>query len=355
MFDTNYKNFIRLPVFLCLWMNSLLGTGLSDEIVLLSPQSNFKIAKGSVDFIWENFIIDFGDTLTADQYELMIWSRNRPFLRKFSYTPEQGEATCTYSIHEIRNQIRRHGLYFWQIKATDQKGKVYHSSVRRFKIEIIEKMTQTEEWTYPYSLHVQWNHRIQTAELVSFIENIHPNNHFKDYTELGFVLHQKQNFKPYLHFSEKCYLISQVGIGFDISGEFQFHQNRFVALKPYTTATYNLFSTGIHNFSNSLFHWQAGMRWRLSPEGNITIQTGYIPEYKIRYAQEGRELRTWTGEGYEIGVHLTIPSEFIKTFSVFGMNINLRKLPVYISYTRIHDTYSKIDLKMRRVTFSYQF
>ncbi len=355
MFDTKHKKIVRLSVFFCLCVIALFGTGLSEEIVLVSPHSNFKITKGSIDFTWENYIIDFGDTLTAAQYELMIWSRNRPFLRKFHYNHEPGEAVCTYFMHEIRNQIRRHGHYFWQVKATDEKGKVYHSSVRRFKIEIANRVTRTEKWTHPYSLHLQWNHRFQTAELVSFIENIQPNNHFKDFTELGFVLHQKQNFKPYLHFSEKCYLISQIGIGFDISAEFQLHQNRFIALKPYTAAKYNLFSTGVHNFSNSLFHWQAGIRWRLSPKGNVTIQTGYIPEYKIRYAQEGRELRTWTGEGYEAGVYLTVPSDFIKTFSVFGVNINLRKLPVYISYTKIHDVYSKIHLKMRRVTFLYQF
>lgn len=342
--------------FIALYLSMLLtGVLWSSEVPLISPDSNYRIDQGKIDFSWENHILDFGDTLDVSHYELSIWSRTRPFIRKYHYEPKVGEKNCTYTIHQIRTQIRRHGRYFWKIKATDHSGKEYQSKVRSFKVDIVNRSTKQTQWEFPYTLHFQYNHRVQTEKLTSFIENIHPNNHFKDYTEVGFVLHQKQNYKPYFHVSEKCYLISQVGVGFDISSEFQLHQNRFVALKPYVTSRYNLFSTGIHNFSNSLFHWEAGMRWRLSPKGNVILQTGYIPEYKIRYAQEGRDLRTWTGEGYEIGVHFTIPDEFIKTFSVFGMSINLRKLPVYISYTKIRDTYSKMDLKMRRVTFSYQF
>lgn len=343
---------IFTAVFLLFCIPSFINAG---EVLLVKPNSNFQITRGNVDFVWENHIIDFGDTLEVAHYELSVWSRSRPFIRKFHYEPVNDEELCTYSVNEIRSQIRRHGRYFWKIKATDQNGKEYQSNVRSFKVEIVNKTVRKNEWEFPYTLHLQWNHPFQTGELSEFIQNIHPNDHFKDYSEVGFVLHQKQNYKPYLHFSEKCYFISQVGIGFDAESEFQLHQNRFFALKPYINTRYNLFSTGIHNFSNSLFHWEMGMRWRLSPKGNVVLQTGYIPEYKIRYAKQGKYLRTWTGEGYEIGVHFTIPSEFIKTFSVFGMNVNLRKLPVYISYTKIHDTYSKMDLKMRRVTFSYQF
>ncbi len=329
--------------------------GFSANIAIVFPSKQFHIQKGELTFVWDNQIVDIGDTLQAQKYEVTFWMRNRPFTRTMEIIPEQNNPQCVLTFKKIREHFRRHGRYFWKVTAYDSLNRVYISDIRSFFVDIIKPRRIKDAWEHPYSLHFQWNHRQQTEELSSFIQNISPNKHFKDYSELGFVLNQIQNRKPYLHFSEKCYLISQIGLGLDVHGEFRLMQNKFFALKPYVSSRYNFFSAGIKNFSNSLFHWQLGAKWELMPKGYLSLQTAYIPDYQIRYAENGKRLRTWTGEGYEIGVRCVIPEHFIETFSVLGIHVNLRKFPVYLSYTKIHDSYSGVDLNMRRVTVSYQF
>jgi len=64
-------------------------------------------------------------------------------------------------------------------------------------------------------------------------------------------------------------------------------------------------------------------------------------------------LRTFDGKGWEAGVRMLVPRTILNSFKLFGLEIDLEKIPIEFRFSRIHDAYTGLDLDVRRIGIGY--
>ncbi len=325
------------------------------DFKLLSPQKNVTIVQGPLKFTWENNGDPDPPDFRVNYYEVTFWSENQKFNETFKVIPDDSvnEVIRGLEIKDYRKVFRRHGRYYWKVTAFDAGGNQTSSEVWNFIINIPEIEEEFTPWAYIYAIQFQYNHRLHTDEYLAFLKNVNPNMHMRSYSELNFVFRQEKLLIPFIEMEEKISLLSQVGIGGEISSHIRMLQNLYFSLCPYASIATGWYSTGLRDYANTFIAAHLGCDMFMMPRGYISLHVSWLPTYHVRYIEKGEYLRTFLGEGWEYGVRFIISNAVIKMFRFLGMEIDFQRIPLEFHFSQIRDQYSGTLLRMRRMSIGY--
>jgi hypothetical protein len=241
----------------------------------------------------------------------------------------------------------KHGRYSWRIVAVDSLGQQIASDQWSFTIDKSRTMGSSRGWMNPNDVCFNYVQRVRTQQFVEFLQTVQPTAHLRSYSDvsLGFV--QKMVSFPYIELNERILLLSQVGMGFEIMSKLQMIQTLYFSIRPGLSLSSSWYSTGLKSFSSNMNFIKIGCDLVIMPKGSILLHGNWVSAYQIRYSTEEKELRTFLGKGWEIGFTVTIPNSFVKTFKIFGMEIDFEKIPFTFQYARIKDRYTDTRMDMR--------
>ena len=148
-------------------------------------------------------------------------------------------------------------------------------------------------------------------------------------------------------------ILSQIGIGFEISSRLKIIKNDYFSLYPQGGVMSSWYSTGLRDYSSTFNSAKLGCDLIFMPSGSLMIRGSWIPVYRIRYALKDGELRTFQGEGWEIGVRVVIPHKIINTFRIFNLEIDFQRIPFEFHFSRIRDEYTGTLMEVRRITIGF--
>lgn len=333
------------------------GSGNADERVwirLIEPRSGTVVRSGEMKFAWE-IKTDDGEPIRVTRYEVTFWAERQSFNRTFTVVPDSGDPGGVFSLTDSRDVFRRHGQYYWRIIAYDAAGIPVQSESRDFMVLVSHESVGYTQWIYPYAIEMRFTQRLRSGQYLQFIESLQSSSQFTDYGSLAFIFHQERILGTTLELEERFLLLSQIGVGIEGGPRFRLIRNLFFSLYPKASVSSMWFSTGLKNYSTNLFSWKAGVELAFNPRENIIIAWNWMPEYRIRYALQGGDLRTFKGKGWEAGIRIKIPETMIPPFSVAGMEIDLRRIPIEFTVSEIIDEYTNVTMKMRSIGVVFLF
>ncbi|MBN2029354.1 hypothetical protein JW824_03830 [bacterium] len=321
---------------------------------LLSPEKNFEVVQSPLKFTWENKEDLDSPNTRVSHYEVAFWSESQLFREIFQVIPSY-RAVETLEFEDYRKVFRRHGKYYWKVTAYDINGNQTSSEVWTFSIGIPDMEEEFTTWTYIYAIQFQYNHRMRTDDYVSFLQNVNPNAHMKSYSELNFIFHQENFPIPSIELEEKVSLLSQVGLGAEITSRIRLLRNLYFSICPYGSFESSWYSTGLQDYTNTMMAGRLGGEVFLMPKGFVSFKMCWIPRYHVRYIEKEGGLRTFLGKGWEYGIRIIISNAVIKVFRLFGVDIDFQRIPFEFHFSEIKDQYSGTLLRMRCVSVGYLF
>jgi len=325
--------------------------------ILLAPEMGTVITDGPVDFRWE----DRGDPDPPDyrvqKFEITFWSEKTGFKRTFTVIPDDssdGDGIITLSFDDSRNVFKRHGTYYWRVSAFDSEEHKTNSEIRRFVVGLSSSIKRRSlSWVFPFAVQFQYSHRFRSQEYRDFLNLINPTTSLRSFSDLGFLFRQEKFLLPFIEFQEKLMILSQIGIGFEISSRLKIIKNDYFALYPQGGVMSSWYSTGLRDYSSTFNSAKLGCDLIFMPSGSLMIRGSWIPVYRIRYALKDGELRTFQGEGWEIGVRVVIPHKIINTFRIFNLEIDFQRIPFEFHFSRIRDEYTGTLMEVRRISIGF--
>ncbi|HHS14452.1 MAG TPA: hypothetical protein ENN03_11900 [bacterium] len=324
------------------------------RIELIEPRSGVIVRTGELNFIWEIKTHD-DKPVRIIRYEVTFWAERQSFSRTFTVVPDSGVERASFLLTESRDIFRRHGQYFWRITAYDAANIPVQSQSRDFMVLVSHESIRYTHWIYPYAVEFQYTQRLRSEQYVQFMESLQSSDQFTDYSTLAFMFHQERIWGTTLEFEERFLLLTQIGLGIEAGPRFRLIKNLFFSLYPRASVKSMWFSTGLKNYSTNLFSWKAGMELAFNPKENICIAWNWIPEYRIRYALQGGELRTFKGRGWQAGIRIRIPETMIPPFTIAGMGIDFRRIPIEFTISEIVDEYTDVIMRMRSISVAFLF
>jgi hypothetical protein len=327
----------------------------SFPVVLLTPKLNEHIFKGPVTFRWYYRGTVEDSDFKTQRYEIVFWSKRRGFRKTFTVDPNSFSGIISIEFEESRKIFRRHGKYFWQIRAYDKDEKEIVSNKRSFIIDLPEIKEKYASWIYPYAIQFQYTQRIQTAEYKKFLQNIYPSTHLRSFFDLSLEFVQRDFGIPNLEIQERLYFLSQIGLGADISLRTLLFNTHYFTLNPRVSTQVYWFSTGLQNYSSMQYGANVGFDFIVMPKGHLTFRVCWIPSYRIHYSKKSEGIRIFKGEGWEWGFQIIIPQSILPVFKLFGINIDFQRIPIQFYFSRNRDKYSGTIMKQRRFGIGYHF
>ena len=338
-----------------LLQDNLMGNNRPYRIHLISPESNLKITRGPLTFSWEPSISPDSISITIQKYEVTFWSNNKGFRKTFEVNYSDSVSSGTLQFDECRKVFKRHGRYFWRVRAFTAESGILSSDTKSFQIKLFGLGKQRTMWIYPYAVQFQYLHHVQTDEYLAFLRNIDPNIYLRSYSEIGLIFKQDAFLFSFLTLQECFFIQSNVGLGGKISAKVRLFKNDYFALYPRMEGSSSWYSYGLAQYNSTAYYLMTGFELAVMPKGHIVLKGNYVPVYRIHYQNLEDRLRTVEGFGWEFGVQLTIPQSIIAPFNIFGLNIELQRIPLGFSIRKIHDQYTDVDMEMRRFSISYHF
>jgi len=85
----------------------------------------------------------------------------------------------------------------------------------------------------------------------------------------------------------------------------------------------------------------------------MAISIRWLPDYKINYSNKEKKIKVFNGEGWQISLEFVISNNIIRKFELFGMKIDLEKIPIRYTYNRIKDNNSNQVIETQMIYFIY--
>ena len=148
-------------------------------------------------------------------------------------------------------------------------------------------------------------------------------------------------------------ILSQVGLGLEMSTRFRALKTLYFSFYPFGNISSSWFSLGLKNYSTTSYSAQVGCEFEMMPRGFVTLRGGWIPAYHIRYSEKSGGLRTFEGDGWELGLRLIISHTILRTFNLFGLEIDFERIPFEFHLSHIKDQFTGTLMKMRRFGISF--
>ena len=208
-------------------------------------------------------------------------------------------------------------------------------------------------WVFPYTIQFQYTHRIQSQEYKDFLNQISPTTSLRSFSDIGLGFHQEKFLVSFIELQEKLFILSQIGIGYEISARLKMIKSLYFGIYPQCSIASSWFSTGLKDYSSKQSSVCIGGDLIVMPYGSLTIRGSWIPVYHIRYALKSGELRTFLGNGWELGVRVLIPHKIINPFRIFHLEIDFQKIPLEFHLSQIRDEYTGTLMKIRRMSVCF--
>jgi hypothetical protein len=321
---------------------------------LLAPDKNTTVTEGPLTFMWEDGRGTASSNFYIEHYEVTFWSKRREFGKSFTVTPNDSiEGKVCLTFDDCRKVFRRHGRYYWRVTAFDTDGNQIHSEVWSFIVGIPEVRGVFTPWTYLYAVRFRYSHRLHTPEYREFLSNLQPSTNLRSFSDLGIVLRQSGSWLTFMEAQEKFYILSHVGVGCEFSSRFRLLKNLYFSLYPQGSAESCWFAMGLEDYSSTMYSVRIGCDLVIMPSGYLSFRSSWVPAYRVRYSEKGRELRTFMGEGWEMGIRIIISRNILSTFRFLGMEIDFRRIPLEFYFSQIRDQYSGTLMKMQRLSIAY--
>jgi len=323
------------------------------SISLKAPSDKLTIYSEKIQFRWEwkssEMLVQ-----TLQKYEIHFWAKTGRFENIYTIPSENSNiGDVTFQIDSCRAVFRRHGRYFWKVTAFFNDGSQVVSRSRSFYIGIPELLGKLSSDPFVYALQFDYNHRRRTPGYQAFLKTVNPNSHLRSYSDLRIIFRQSNLGIPTLELEENFIILSQIGLGLDVNTRFRLLRTTYFSLYPLGGAGANWSSTGIQDFSTSLYHTFVGGAVAFMPRGFLTFRACWIPHYHIRYSHVEDDLRTFQGEGWEAGIQIVISQNILKPFRFLGMEIDFERIPISFSISQIEDSYTGTKLSMRKLGLRY--
>jgi len=346
--------FIRIPLFFLVSLYVLpLYSNLTQLISLKAPSDKLTIHSQKIQFQWE-WNHSEGFSQLPQQVEIHFWAKTGRFEKQIAIPSSKIHTDrMTYTIDSCRTVFRRHGRYYWKVVALLANGRQITSKTRSFYIGIPELLGKPSSTPFVYALQFDYIHRKGTSEYIAFIKTADPNSHLRSYSDFRMIFKQNNLGIPTFELEENLLILSQIGLGVDVNMRFKLFQTSYFSLSPTGGGGVQWSSTGIRDFSTSLYHSFVGGDLALMPRGFLVFKGRWIPHYHIRYAHVDGDLRTFQGEGWEVGVEFVISQNILKPFRILGMEIDLERIPIGFSISQVKDSYTGTKLEMRKLSIRY--
>ena len=206
---------------------------------------------------------------------------------------------------------------------------------------------------YFYGIQLQYHYRGKTPGFRQFLEGISPKTGFESFYEVGFIFSQDKLILPFLDLQEKLFILSQIGIGWEIKSRILLHKNLYFAVYPKGSYSSSWFSTGIKDFSSTLKTSRFGCDIDIMPKGFMVLKGNWIADYNIRYLENNGNLRTFIAKGWEFGIRLVISHTIVKPFHFWGIEFDLERFPFEIYFGQVKDEYTHTKLRMNRFNITF--
>ena len=324
------------------------------HFTLVSPKKKTMVMNGPVTFRWQR-LGDSGFLRSRIQrYEVVFLSSRGGFRKTVTVFPEDSEEKeVTLKFEDCRKIFRMHGTYYWQVAAFDVEGNQTISEKWNFKVGIPRSQEDLNPLAYPYAVQFQYCHRFHSPEYGDFLKNLYSTKPIQSFSDVALVFRQNDFLVPSMEFQERFFILSQIGLGCEVSTRYRVLRNLYFALYPRVCVESHWFSTGLEDYSSTLYSVSLGFDWVIMPKGYVSFRSSWVPVYRIRYFDKEGGLRTFLGKGWEFGVRLIIPDHIVNTFRILGIEFDFRRIPLTFYFGHIRDQYSNTLMKIRRFSIEY--
>jgi hypothetical protein len=323
------------------------------SLQLRTPDADRRIQNGNILFSWN--VVGGDSVFHSRWFDLQIWDKKKRFKRTFRVesrdTTDYGQVT----VFDGRHVFKRHGKYYWKVIGIDSAGRQLTSGTNAFVIPAPKLEKRFAQPFFPFAIRYQYNHWSNFNAYQSFIRTVYPKNQLQSHSDLSLGFHQAWGETAGFELQERLLLLSQVGLGAELTPRVRLVRNTFVALTAWGRGKQCWYSTGLENYASTMTEAAIGCECAVMPGGNLSVSGAWIPVQRIRYGLLGGGLRTLEGSGFEAGVRVTMPRSLLSTIRVFGFDLDFQRIPVGVEFGRIKDGYSGIRLDTRRFNIEYLF
>ena len=321
------------------------------KVVLVSPKEGAKLPGGTTKFVWQLQPVENGNPLV--RFELTVSAKRNGFSISKTVLSTDTAKVMDYVWTEMKKEIPRHGRYFWFVEALDKNGARFRSDVQSFILSVSPVEERIAMQSHPFTVQFAYNHHVETAEYRSLVTHADPRTHLLSYSEAGFSFKQSNVVWPRFQMQETFKLFSHGGFGIETTPKWQMHENDYFSLLPYGTVAVGWYATGLKSYSSRMVRCSIGCEMMVLPRGYLSFFSEWVPIGQIRYLEKENGLRTFDGKGWEAGVRMLVPRTILNSFKLFGLEIDLEKIPIEFRFSRIHDAYTGLDLDVRRIGIGY--
>lgn len=325
----------------------------SARLLLITPADGRKVEGQAILFSWK--AQEFDSTFQPGFFEVQVWDKAKKFRRTLRISAEDSTGYGQAWIHNPRQVFRKHGSYLWRVVAFDGNGRQRISGTRRFVMpppRIKPLMAGPERG---HSLRLEYNYWTDFDSYRRFTDPLYPKTHLKSYADLGIGFRQSWETAVPFTMQERLLLLSQIGMGAELTPRIRILQNTFLAVDPWVRGRQCWYSTSLKHYSGTISEIAAGTDIVVMPGGHLILSGAWLPVNRIRYGLRGGGLRTLQGDGWEAGVTVTIPRSLLSVVRVAGVNVDFQKMPLSVVFGRVQDDLTDIRLDYRRFSIEVLF
>lgn len=326
----------------------------AEEVDLIGPNKKSVIVEGPVTFVWRVKATSDSAGSAVRRCEVSFWSKRDGFERTYTIPPEEfvgGRGLLR--LDDCRKVFRRHGTYFWRVTVYLADGNVSSSDIWQFDVGLPRSDEDVDKWNSSYAVRFQYNHRFQTPEYRTFLADINNKTQLRSFSDMSLVFRQNGLLIRSMQCEERLIFLSQIGLGCGLSTRIRALKWLYAAVYPKVEFESHWFSLGLKDYTSTLTSIGVGCDLAIMPGGYITIQSSWLPVYRIRYSEKGDELRTFLGEGWEFGVRWIIPNHIVGPFRFLGVEFDFHRLPMEFHFGRVRDDYTGTWMKWQRFNMMY--
>jgi hypothetical protein len=323
------------------------------RLLLITPEDNRKVEGLAVLFSWK--AQDADSTFKPSRFEVQIWDKAKKFRRTLRSGADDSTGYGQTWVTNPRQVFRKHGSYLWRVVAFDDLGRQRLSETRRFIMPPPRIKPLMAGLRNDHSLRFTYNYWSDFDSYRRFTDPLYPKTHLKSYIDLGIGFRQSWESWVPVSIQERLLLLSQIGMGAELTPKVRILQNTYVAVDPWARGRECWYSTSLKHYSGTLSEIAIGADAVVMPGGHLVLSGAWLPVNRIRYGLRGGGLRTLQGTGWEAGVTVTIPRSLLSVVRIMGVNVDFQKIPLCIVFGRVKDDLTEIQLDYRKFSVEYLF
>jgi hypothetical protein len=325
----------------------------SARLLILTPSDHRKVEGTALLFSWK--VQGADSTFRPGRFEIQIWDRAKKFRRTIRTEAADTSGYGQAWVYNPRLSFRRHGSYLWKVIASDSLGRQIASETRRFVMPAPRIRPLMAGVGNAYSLRCTFNHWSNFDSYRRFTDPLYPKTHLESYADLGFGFRQAWETGHPFTLQERLLLLSQIGMGAELTPKVRILQNTFLALDPWARGRECWYSTSLRQYSGTLSEVAVGCDAVVMPGGHVTLSGAWLPLNRIRYGLREGGLRTLKGTGWEAGVTVTLPRSLLSVVRIAGVSVDFQRIPLGFTFGSVRDDLTDVRLDYRKFSVEYLF